>query len=96
MNNTKTVNDKNDLEGVKKDIESLAKNLGTLKEESVEILMSQIDDLVNVIGKFKEKGVDIGRENLEGLYTSTRKHPLRSLLYAFGVGILTCYFIKKK
>lgn len=89
-------NTKEDLEAIKMDIENLVHRLSNLKEHSIEALNEQIDSLSSAIGSLKEKGIEIGRDNAAIIYSTTRKHPLRMLLCAFGIGILTSYLIKKK
>lgn len=86
---------KGDMEGIKKDIEKLVQDLSKLKDHSVEGISEQVNRLGEVLDNFKEKGVDKGRDQLAGMCSYTRSHPLRSLIYAFGIGALTCWFLKK-
>lgn len=87
---------KEDVEGSKKDIESLVKRLGHLKDHSAENLSEQIESLYSTIGNLKNKGIDIGRDNAASIYSATRKNPLKMLICAFGLGIIACCLIKNK
>ena len=85
-----------DIEGIKKDIQSLVHRLGNLKDQSAVALTEQIQGLSSAIGDLKEKGVEIGRDNMALMYAATRKNPLKMLMCAFGLGIIACYLIKRK
>ena len=93
VNNTQ--NAKEDIEGIKKDIESLISRLGNIKDNAGGILSEQLDGLSSTITGLKDKAVDTSRDNLAELYSSTRKHPLRNLAYAFGAGFIFAYFINR-
>ncbi len=86
---------KEDIEGIKEDIKSLTHRLGSLKDHSMEGLSEQIDDLASAIKSIKNKGIGIGRENAVILIHAARQHPIKMLLGAFGIGMLTCCLIKK-
>ena len=85
-----------DVEGIKNDIQSLVHRLGNLKDQSAVALTEQIEGLSSAIGDLKDKGVEIGRDNMAVMYAATRKNPLKMLMCAFGLGILACCLIKKK
>lgn len=90
-----TVNIKSEVEAIKKDIESLVQHLGNIKDNSSGALQEQLDNLNEVITNLKDKAVKSERVSLAELYSSTRKNPLRNLAYAFGMGLIVSYFIKK-
>lgn len=85
---------KEDLEGMKKDIESLVSRLRSLKGKSGDILEEQLDHLSSVMEYYKNKGLDKGRANMSDLCDSTRDNPLRNLMYAFGAGVILAILIK--
>ena len=85
-----------DVEGIKKDIQSLVHRLGNLKDQSAVALTEQVENLSSAIGDLKEKGVEIGRDNMAVMYAATRKNPLKMLTCAFGLGILACCLFKRK
>ena len=85
-----------DVEGIKNDIQSLVHRLGSLQDQSAGALTEQIEGLSSAIGDLKDKGVEIGRDNMAVMYAATRKNPLKMLMCAFGLGILACCLIKKK
>jgi hypothetical protein len=89
-------NNKEDAQGIKKDIESLIKRLGNMKEYSIENLSEQIDSLYSTMENLKDKGIDIGRNNAASIYSTTRRYPLRMLIGAFVLGMITCCLIKNK
>ena len=97
MDNSFSGDDNNeDVEGIKNDIQSLVHRLGNLKDQSAVALTEQIEGLSSAIGDLKDKGVEIGRDNMAVMYAATRKNPLKMLMCAFGLGILACCLIKKK
>lgn len=83
---------KEDVEGIKKDIESLVERLGDLKNHSIESLSEPIESLYSATENLKNKGIDIGRDNAAAMFSITRRHPLRMLMCAFGLGMIiaTC------
>lgn len=85
-----------DVEGIKNDIQSLVHRLGNLKDQSAVALTEQIKGLSSAIGDLKDKGVEIGRDNMALMYAATRKNPLKMLMCAFGLGVIACCLIKKK
>lgn len=85
---------KADVEGIKKDIESLVSRLRNLKGKSGDILDEQLGNLSSVMEHYKDKGMDKGKANLADLCESTRDHPLRNLAYAFGAGVLLAILMK--
>mgnify|MGYP003596049751 FL=1 len=85
-----------DVEGIKKDIQSLVHRLGNLKDQSAVALTEQIQGLSSAIGDLKDKGVEIGRDNMALMYAATRKNPLKMLMCAFGLGVIACCLIKRK
>lgn len=93
-NSSNTDNAKEDIEGIKKDIESLVNRLGNIKDNAGGIMSEQLDNLSSTIADLKDKAVSSGKGNLADLYTSTRRHPLRNLAYAFGAGFIIAYLIK--
>ncbi len=94
MNDMHTKSAKEDVEGIKKDIESLVTRLGNIKDKSSDIMSEQFDNLSTVMSSFKNKGVEKGQDALIDICASTRSHPVRNLAYAFGAGILLAFFIK--
>jgi len=93
--NSNTQNAKEDIEGIKKDIESLVHRLGNIKDNAGDIMSEQLNNLSSAITDIKDKTVSAGRGNLSELYISTRKHPLRNLAYVFGIGFTLAFFIKR-
>lgn len=89
-------NTKEDIDGIKSDIESLAQRLASLKDHSVENLAVNIENLATVISNLKDKGINMGRDKLAYLSSSTRQHPLRNLIWAFGIGIIACCLFNKR
>ncbi|MFY9589784.1 hypothetical protein [Rickettsia endosymbiont of Halotydeus destructor] len=85
---------KEDIEGIKKDIESLVSRLSSLKGKSGEIMSEQLENLSSVISHYKDKGIDKSKANIGDLCESTRDHPLRNLAYAFGIGVILAILIK--
>ncbi|MFV9952180.1 MAG: hypothetical protein AB8U85_04090 [Rickettsia conorii subsp. raoultii] len=85
---------KADVEGIKKDIESLVSRLRNLKGKSRDILDEQLGNLSSVMEHYKDKGMDKGKANVADLCESTRDHPLRNLAYAFGAGVLLAILMK--
>ncbi len=81
---------KEDVEGIKKDIESLVSRLRNLKGKSGNILDEQLGNLSSVMEHYKDKG----KANVADLCESTRDHPLRNLAYAFGAGVLLAILMK--
>src|SRR4051812_25285075 len=90
-----TQNIREEIEAIKKDMESLMHRLGNIKNHSDGALQEQLDNLSTVISHVKDKAVSGGRDNLAELCFSTRRHPLRNLAYAFGLGCAFSYFMKK-
>ena len=95
--NEKTNSAKEDLQEIKKDIESLLKRLGHLKDKSKsgDIASEQLDHLADALTDLKNKGEKKGKEALDELSTSTQKHPLRNLTWAFGAGIVLSLILRK-
>ena len=58
-------------------------------------MSEQLDNLTSIISGLKDKGKDLGKDGLEGISSSTRRHPLRNLIYAVGVGALLSFIVKK-
>ena len=87
-------NAKEDIEGMKKDIQSLVHRLSSIKDNARDEMSEQLDNLSTTISGLKDKGLDLGKDGLEGLSSSTRKHPLRNLAYAFGAGFIIAYLTK--
>jgi len=85
---------KEDIEGIKKDIESLGSRLRNLKGKSSDLLEEQLDNLSSVMEHYKNKGIEKGKANVADLCESTRDHPLRNLAYAFGAGVLLAILMK--
>ncbi|MGX6960756.1 MAG: hypothetical protein ACIPMY_06085 [Rickettsia endosymbiont of Pentastiridius leporinus] len=85
---------KGDLEGIKKDIESLVSRLRNLKGKSGDILDEQLDNLSSVMDHYRDKGIEKGKANVADLCESTRDHPLRNLAYAFGAGVILAFLMK--
>lgn len=85
---------KDELEGMKKDIESLVSRLRNLKGKSGDILEEQLDNLSTVMERYKNKGIEKGKANIGDLCASTQEHPLRNLAYAFGAGVILAFLIK--
>lgn len=85
---------KEDVEGIKKDIEGLVSRLRNLKGKSGDILDEQLGNLSSVMEHYKDKGIDKGKANVADLCESTRDHPLRNLAYAFGAGVLLAILMK--
>lgn len=85
---------KEDVEGIKKDIESLVSRLRNLKGKSGDILDEQLGNLSSVMEHYKDEGIDKGKANVADLCESTRDHPLRNLAYAFGAGVLLAILMK--
>lgn len=94
MKELKTGSAKEDLEGMKKDIESLVSRLNNLKGKSGDILEEQLDNLSSVMDHYRNKGIEKGKANVADLCESTRDHPLRNLAYAFGAGVLLAILMK--
>ncbi len=95
QSNDSTNSAKEDIEGMKKDIESLVQRLSSLKGKSGDVMAEQLGELVQVATKFKAKGEDKGKMLLSELSVSTNKHPVRNLMYAFGVGVVLSMLITK-
>ncbi|AAU04169.1 hypothetical protein [Rickettsia typhi] len=85
---------KEDVEGIKKDIESLVSRLCDLKGKTGDILDEQLGNLSSVLEHYKDKGIEKGKANLADLCESTRNNPLRNLAYAFGAGVLLAILMK--
>lgn len=85
---------KEDIQAIKKDIESLLERLNNLKSKSGDVLSEQIDHLSEAVSDLKNKGEKKGEEVLGDITQSTRKHPLRNLAYAFGLGLVISLIIK--
>ncbi|ABE04452.1 MAG: hypothetical protein ACRYE8_02380 [Janthinobacterium lividum] len=94
MKDLKVGSAKEDIEGIKKDIESLVSRLHNLKGKSGDILDEQLDNLSSVMDHYKHKGIEKGKANVADLCESTRDHPLRNLAYAFGAGVLLAILMK--
>jgi archaellum component FlaC len=93
LSNSNTDNAKEEMEGIKKDIESLVKRLSNIKDNAGGIMTEQLDSLSSTIAELKDKTVSSSRDNLADLCTSTRRHPLRNLAYAFGAGFVLAYLL---
>ncbi|HJD59935.1 MAG TPA: hypothetical protein LFW20_04685 [Rickettsia endosymbiont of Omalisus fontisbellaquei] len=94
MKELNTGSAKEDIDGIKKDIESLVSRLRNLKGKSGDILDEQLGNLSSVVDHYKDKGIDKGKANVADLCESTRDHPLRNLAYAFGAGVLLAILMK--
>ncbi|CAK6508236.1 MAG: hypothetical protein O7C68_00220 [Rickettsia endosymbiont of Ixodes ricinus] len=68
--------------------------LRNLKGKSGDILDEQLGNLSSVMEYYKDKGMDKGKANVADLCESTRDHPLWSLAYAFGAGVLLAILMK--
>jgi len=86
---------KENIDGIKQDIEDLIHRLGNIKDNSGELMLKQLEDLSATISDIKEKVKDTGQDSLATLYLSTRKHPARNLGCAFGVGLIIGYILNK-
>lgn len=95
QHNSSTMNAKEDIEAIKKEIEELVKRLGSLKDKSGDVMTEQLDHLSDTIAELKHKGEKKSKEILHEITTSTRKHPARNLAYAFGIGLLFSFIIRK-
>lgn len=93
-NNNSTNDAKDDIEGIKADIAKLTHRLGNIKDNAGDIIAEQIEHLSTAISQLKDKGMGHGRDGVAQICNSTRKHPLRNLMYAFGAGVVIAYFIK--
>lgn len=94
-NSTNTENAKQEIEGIKEDIESLVQRLANIKDNSGGIISEQLESLSSVISDVKDRAVNSSKDNLAGLYVSTRRHPLRNLAYALGTGFLLAYIVNR-
>jgi len=90
-----TQNIKGEVEAIKKDIESLAQRLVNIKDSGGIALQEQLDNLNEVILQMKDKAISSSRDSLAELYSSTRRHPIRNMAYAFGLGCVLSYLMKR-
>ena len=93
-NNNNTESAKKDIEGIKGDIESLVRRLGSIKGKSGGIISEQLEELNDVISTLKGKGEEVSKDVLNEISASTLRNPVRNLLYAFGAGALLALLIK--
>ena len=84
---------KEDIKALKKDMENLAQRISNIKDDSKVLMFEQLDDLFSTLASMKDKTVGVGRDCTADLYSSTRKHPIRNLAYAFGIGFILAYII---
>jgi len=91
-----TNNTKEDLSGIRKDMESIGQRLSALKDHSIEALSEQIDNLYSSIESVKYKGFDMGGKSVDTIINHTRKQPIKMLLGAFSLGVISYWLIKRK
>ncbi|KAJ6644811.1 Replicative DNA helicase [Pseudolycoriella hygida] len=84
MNDTNTKLAKEDIEGIKRDIESLVGRLKNIKDKSGDIMTEQLDNLSTVMASFKKQSIEKGQDTLCDITTSTRNHPTFNTLKASG------------
>lgn len=94
MSGNNTESAKKDIEGIKGDIESLVRRLGSIKDKSGDVMSEQLEDLSGAITRLKGKGEEAGKDVLNELSASTLRHPVRNLAYAFGAGVILALLIK--
>lgn len=94
MLDSNTESAKKDVEGIKGDIESLVRRLGSIKGKSGGIISEQLEDLSGAISALKGKGEEVSKDALNELSASTLKNPIRNLAYAFGAGIVLALLVK--
>lgn len=85
---------KKEIEGIKHDVESLVKRLVNIKNRGGGLMNEQLDLLTNVISDLKDKGEKTGKDILNDVSDSTLNHPMRNLIYAFGIGFVLALLVK--
>ena len=95
MKDIKSNNAREDIEGIKKDIESLISRLGDLKDDTSDVISDQLQDLSRVIADAAGAAEDIAQTSAEDLYASTRRNPARNLAYALGLGFILACILRK-
>lgn len=93
-NTSSTASAEQDIQEIKKNIDALIKHLGNLKDKSGDVMSEQIDNLADAIASLKDKGEKKSEEMLHEISNSTRKHPIRNLAYAFGIGVVISLIVK--
>lgn len=94
MSDMNTKSAKEDIDGIKKDIESIVQRLASVKDKSSDIMAEQFDNLTTAMKSFKHQGLEKGKDALTDICMSTRTHPVRNLAYAFGIGVILAILIK--
>lgn len=89
-----TADAKEDLQGIKRDVQDLIQRLGNLKDKGGDIMAEQLDHLSDAISDLKQKGEKKSKEVKSDLIASTRQHPMRNLACAFGLGVVLSLIIK--
>ncbi len=89
-----TASAKEDLQGMKKDIQDLIQRLGSLKDKGGDVMAEQLDHLSDTISDIKNQGKRKGKEVAENVLSSTKEHPARNLGIAFGLGVLLTLILK--
>lgn len=84
---------KEDINALKKDMENLVQRISNLKDDSKGLMFEQLENMFSTFAGMKDKTINTGRDCTADLYSSTRKHPLRNLTYAFGIGFIMAYII---
>jgi len=85
---------KEELQGMKRDIQDLIQRLGNLKDKGGDVMAEQLDHLSDTISDLKHKGEKKGKELKGDLVASTRQHPMRNLACAFGLGVVLSLIIR--
>jgi len=88
--------EKEDVELIKTDIQNLMAKIGNLKEDSVSLLSEQFNNFISTVGDLRDKGKCEIRNGISELYSSTRQHPFRNLMYAFAAGTIISFLCKCK
>jgi len=85
---------KKEIDGIKQDVESLVKRLGNIKSKGGGIMNEQLDILTETIADLRDKGEKKGQDIIKEVSNSTLDHPVRNLMYAFGVGFVLALLVK--
>lgn len=83
------------ISAIKQEIGNLVRNLESIKGHSGEIINEQLDSLYNLLGNIKNQAIETERNNLAMAYSAIRRHPGKSLLFAFSIGFWLAYLIRK-
>jgi ElaB/YqjD/DUF883 family membrane-anchored ribosome-binding protein len=84
-----------DLQAIKDDMRDIVKRVGSLKDESLNALYENSEDLMSNMSELKNKILGQGEGASGKICSCIQKNPLKSALYAFGVGLVLALLFRK-